>query len=902
MNEYEYLIYHYSSKNQQWYDATKDIVNFERDKRSWNVKFVNRNKFIHVSYQKMRVYDQAKEIEFADLYYKNSPCPNVKKLILFNNRIYKIFYQKGYTCVAFPDEIKIIKDTLKNDEKATGVMAYYRRVVKETGITEEDDFLLSQFDDISYINEESVLALYLKGQLAKSNDKLQMPVISPFGLNMSQSKALEMAFDNRISIIEGPPGTGKTQTILNIISNAVIKGKTAAVVSNNNSATDNVYEKLDKYGFSFICAPLGNRENVESFFDNYDSSVPQMKKENVDIHKLNNLYLGFPRYFEKENKKKKLLSLIDSLELEYKHFLNDNPDLNSEKFKRKINNINYQNVQEIIVKIKEKGKLGFFDKIFVRRKLKVNISFFNLNKEKGIVILQNLYYLSRINQAKKEIQDIDKYMKGQSLEEKVKIYSELSRGYFNNFLFDSYCNNNRGSYNKGNYKRFFSDFVNDFPIVLSSTYSLAKCSQRGFLFDYLIVDESSQVNMASAILSMRVAKNLIVVGDIKQLPQIDDSTFDERNKELLKEFNVSNVYSYQGNSIMSSLLALYGESIPRQMLKEHYRCAPEIINFCNKEFYNNELIIYTNFKDKVGNMRVIKTTPGNHARKNTNGSGIYNQREIDEISELIKKENLEDVGVITPYRYQASLIQREFGNEVESSTIHKFQGREKKTIIFSSVVNDVNDFVGNDNLINVAVSRAIDKFILITSDKVFNSKSGVLADLVNYISYNQNFGKIEDGSVKSIYDILYNDYEEQLIKFRKKHPSKDFDTENITKELLKNILKDYKYRSLWFRMHVSLRDFIKNDGHNLSNEEYKFYINPNSHADFLIYNKMSRKPVLVIEVDGISFHEQQEKQKVRDLKKDSVLSKVGIPILRLKTNESNEAKRIINTLNKILEE
>ncbi len=132
--------------------------------------------------------------------------------------------------------------------------------------------------------------------------------------------------------------------------------------------------------------------------------------------------------------------------------------------------------------------------------------------------------------------------------------------------------------------------------------------------------------------------------------------------------------------------------------------------------------------------------------------------------------------------------------------------------------------------------------------------------------------------------------------------TKESHTENITKELLKNILKDYKYRSLWFRMHVSLRDFIKNDGHNLSNEEYKFYINPNSHADFLIYNKMSRKPVLVIEVDGISFHEQQEKQKVRDLKKDSVLSKVGIPILRLKTNESNEAKRIINTLNKILEE
>lgn len=97
---------------------------------------------------------------------------------------------------------------------------------------------------------------------------------------------------------------------------------------------------------------------------------------------------------------------------------------------------------------------------------------------------------------------------------------------------------------------------------------------------------------------------------------------------------------------------------------------------------------------------------------------------------------------------------------------------------------------------------------------------------------------------------------------------------------------------IWLMLHVSLRDFIRNSNHNLTDEEYKFYMNPNAHADFLIYNKMSRKPVCVIEVDGVSFHEQQEKQKERDAKKNSILNKSGIPILRLKTNESNENKRI----------
>jgi len=900
MNESEYLIYHYSSKNEEWYDATKNVVWFGEDNHAWSVKFKSSDEFYHVSFQKMRVFDKPKEIDFAELYYKESPCFNVKKLLLFNGQVYKIFYKNGYTCVAFPKEIRIVKDTLKEDKKASGVMAYYRRVVKETAKTEEDAFMLSQFDDIDYVNNESVLALYLKGDLEKSIEKLQIPVVCPFGLNMSQSKALTMAFSNRISIIEGPPGTGKTQTILNIISNAVIRGKSVAVVSNNNSATDNVFEKLEKYGYSFICAPLGNADNVDKFFEEYDSSIPKMEKVNVDIHKLNNLYLGLPSYFEKENKKKKIQSLIEALDLEYKHFLSDNESFDFSKYKFKNTKISPVVVQEAIVKIKEKEKIGFFDRFSIKNRLRIKAKFFKFEKDKATILLQNLYYLSKKNQFLREIEEIDKYMKGESLDDKTNMFRDLSNGYLKNQLIDLYSGKSRNDYDRTNYKRNFAEFVKDYPVVLSSTYALAKCSRKGFLFDYLIVDESSQVNMASAILSMRIAKNIVVVGDIRQLPQIDDSTFDERNRALLKEFGVPDAYSYQGNSIMSSLLSLYGDRIPKQMLKEHYRCAPEIINFCNKEFYDDELIIYTKPKENVTSMKVIKTVAGNFARKNTTGTGQYNQREIDEIENLMNTEKMEDIGVITPYRYQAKLIQDKFGNKVDSSTIHKFQGREKKTIIFSSVVNDVNDFVGNDNLINVAVSRAVDRFILVTSDKVANSKSGVLSDLINYISYHEDFGEIDEGKVKSIYDILYSDYEEQLNKFRKNHPSKDFDTENITKELLKNILSDNKYKSLWFRMHVSLRDFVRNNNHDLTDEEFKFYINPNAHADFLIYNKMSRKPICVIEVDGVSFHEQQEKQRERDTKKNSILEKAGIPILRLKTNESSEETRIKDYLTKCL--
>lgn len=63
--------------------------------------------------------------------------------------------------------------------------------------------------------------------------------------------------ENQISVIQGPPGTGKTQTILNIIANILMQGKTVQIVSNNNSATENVYENyLLQIQFRFYCCDI----------------------------------------------------------------------------------------------------------------------------------------------------------------------------------------------------------------------------------------------------------------------------------------------------------------------------------------------------------------------------------------------------------------------------------------------------------------------------------------------------------------------------------------------------------------------------------------------------------------------------------------------------------------------
>ena len=62
--------------------------------------------------------------------------------------------------------------------------------------------------------------------------------------------------------------------------------------------------------------------------------------------------------------------------------------------------------------------------------------------------------------------------------------------------------------------------------------------------------------------------------------------------------------------------------------------------------------------------------------------------------------------------------------------------------------------------------------------------------------------------------------------------------------------------------------------------------------DFLLYNPVSKSPVLAIEVDGFHFHKDGTKQAQRDRLKDSIFEKYGIPLLRLPTNGSGEIERI----------
>lgn len=173
-----------------------------------------------------------------------------------------------------------ISESCLGQGQSSNVFEYIKQIAGLNDIKNEetDEKLLSKrFDRISFVGSDVALARYLNpSSLQEKRIGREYIPIFPFGCNNSQYKAVKNAMENQISVIQGPPGTGKTQTILNIIANILLQGKTVQIVSNNNSATENVYEKLSspKYNFGFVAATLGSSKNKKLFVEHQDATYP----------------------------------------------------------------------------------------------------------------------------------------------------------------------------------------------------------------------------------------------------------------------------------------------------------------------------------------------------------------------------------------------------------------------------------------------------------------------------------------------------------------------------------------------------------------------------------------------------------------------------------------------------
>lgn len=886
-------------------DETAKVQSYRRSNGKCYVKYIGSDKEYGVNYSNIDFYKANNCYDGSEVivYKGEMPVSGITDIIVFDKYI-RLIYKNRSNQLFSKDELRIEKNSSSN-EKSNSVFSYLKELAKNITIdNESESFLYKQYEKITMISQRSVFSKYINGETLEINNKINQ-LIFPFGFNISQKEATEKAMMNQLSIIEGPPGTGKTQTILNIIANAYIEGKSVAVVSNNNSATANVLEKLDKYGVGFIAAFLGNKDNKEKFISEQSLEYPDMKSWRLSLEDkkiikedLNKMEEQLNKMLEHQNNAAKLKSQREKIITEktyYDDIYKENEILRVYSF---VNKMSSKKVLKLLAELQltyaREEKLDFvykFKNIF--RFWIFSFKFYSNSPESIIALLQKIYYERKLSELNTEIQSIENILNKYDFKEVMKIYSEKSMVILKDVI-ASRKNKKPPIFTNEDLWRNFDKVIHEYPIILSTTHSLSNCISKNYMFDYVIIDEASQVDIVAGALAFNCAKNAVIVGDLKQLPNVVSEDFKKLTKSIFTKYNIAEGYSYGDESLLSSITKIYPD-IKKTLLKEHYRCNPKIIGFCNEKFYNNELIILTENNEEKP-LIVYKTNKGNHAR------GKFNQREIDVIlKEAIPNlKTRESIGIISPYRQQVNTIKSQIEDDkIEVDTVHKYQGREKDIIILTTVANEINDFIDSENLINVAVSRAVNKLVLIvSSNEEMQNKQSNISDLIKYVQYN-NY-EVINSKINSVFDLLYKQYKSELLQVMSKSKKvSEYSSEIIMNRVIEKVLENERYSHISYAMHQPLKLLIK-DTSLLTGEESDYVKHPWTHTDFIVFNKIDKSPILVVEVDGYVYHENNEKQLRRDKLKDSILEKYNIPIIRMKTTGSQEYNLLVDKLEKVL--
>lgn len=285
--------------------------------------------------------------------------------------------------------------------------------------------------------------------------------------------------------------------------------------------------------------------------------------------------------------------------------------------------------------------------------------------------------------------------------------------------------------------------------------------------DLLIVDEAGQVPPEVGAATFALAKHAVVVGDVKQIEPVWSTTAKVDMGNLKKAGLISGyedtvyekVYSPKGflssdGSIMKMAqhaCAWREEGLPEKgvLLVEHRRCYDEIIGYCNELAYHGQLKPLKG-KAKGTNLfppMCLVHVPGHSEVKHKERSNLAEAKAIAHWLELKREEieeryvdgkeyrRLEDiVGIITPFVGQKKLLRRQLRekgfdcNRLKMGTVHALQGAERPVILFSMVYgkgDTATMFFDRDNkpnMLNVAVSRAKDSFIVFANREIFEEK------------------------------------------------------------------------------------------------------------------------------------------------------------------------------------
>ena len=510
-------------------------------------------------------------------------------------------------------------------------------------------------------------------------------------LSDAQSEICEIAASEPLSLLIGPPGTGKSYTIASIALEHFMRGETVLVVSQNEHAVDVIKEKLvEQLGLSQSAAiRAGSKDyhkNLKSYLDSIikwngvekpsNSQSPTLRKLTRSIKRKEARLSKFLRYAERDGI---LLGQIETSE----------------------------------------RPPGFFDRF--RLWLCQN----RLNKhgllEKQLVALQELH--------KSREQVLSKHINNSFA---TKIYNFLSENRKRKQLISfRKALGARSSQRQENLYSLidFSSLLETMPIWLCSLDALHRALPLEHeLFDLVIIDEATQCDIASCLPALYRAKRALIVGDPKQLRHVSFLSRD-RQQLLMAQSGLDDLsydISYRDHSMIDFAAQNLKSENAKVMLDEHYRSAPEIIHFSNERFYDSKLRLMTD-KPSVSQHKALELMSVEKAKRIDGINQIEAKAIIEKLKALIlEQKSIPDqyklsLGIVSFFRAQAEYLQDLIFDELDLDDISKhairagtpyaFQGEERDVILISCAVDDDTSstsyvYLNREDVFNVAITRA----------------------------------------------------------------------------------------------------------------------------------------------------------------------------------------------------
>ena len=697
------------------------------------------------------------------------------------------------------------------------------------------------------------------------------PLAAPLVCNQSQEETLERLRREPLTIVTGPPGTGKTQLVVNAVTNAWLDGDKVLVTSTNNAAVDVAVDRAEQDVCNGLLVRTGNRDvreqvpnritvasyQAETHGGNQAAARAQLKRVTTERTRL-----------------MKKLTRLDELDEELLRVVEEQEELGPALKEAARTLWPTASPPELPIsshEIEQRSRQLLRTWLFRRfraRRLRRRLDCLETAPLEQLVIwarmdqrTANLTSQLEIGRSKRQhlkaavgdptirVREVDQKWAEASLyairaDTATRIFAGANRlAAFGTI-----------SANMDRFKRAIGNSFHHLRgwacTALSAQYNFPLESG---LFDLVIVDEASQCSLAAVLPLAYRARRLAVVGDPYQLNPII-ALSDGLLQEIATQTGFDNddlrkrgIHHKDGSAYFAFEFAARPQ-IP-VLLNEHYRCHPHIARWFNKTFYRGELTILTDISDTAQRDRAISWCDVEGVAERPASGSWLNRAEAEQTVKQIHgviESGYKTVGVVTPFAAQAQLIdqlaKRQFGQDFlsdigfVSGTAHRLQGDEREAIVLSSVLSPGMSKSGirwvekERNLLNVAVSRARRALIVLGHPFIGDLGSPTLASLRVYLC------------------------DEMIQKEGVTQPSADFRTDSRPEQLLLDAMQ--------------IRDFSPYA--KLQVEGYEL--------DFALLEQGIK---LNIEVDGDQHLDARGRQRRQDITRDRVLFNLGWTVLRV---------------------